>query len=140
MENLLFTNVMLYDGTGRTPFPADVAVKDDRIAVVAECGTLKQTGASVIDGKGMALTPGFVDVHTHSDATAARVPGGDSKISQGVTTDISGNCGFSFYLTGAKDAADDFKNAYCNFAAFADVIDKSAPAVNVVPQNKSYGF
>ncbi len=132
MENLLFTNVMLYDGTGRTPFMADVAVKDDRIAVVAECGTLKQTGASVIDGKGMALTPGFVDVHTHSDATAARVPGGDSKISQGVTTDISGNCGFSFYLTGAKDAADDFKNAYCNFAAFADIIDKSAPAVNVV--------
>ncbi len=130
METLLFTNVMLYDGSGRTPFMADVAVQDDRITAVAECGSLKQTGATVVDGKGLALTPGFVDVHTHSDSAAARVPGGDSKISQGVTTDISGNCGFSFYLTGAKDA-DDFKNAYCSFAAYADVIDKSRPAVNV---------
>ena len=132
MDNILFTNVMLYDGTGRTPFMADVAVQDDRIAAVAECGTLKQTGVRVVDGKGLALTPGFVDVHTHSDSSAARVPTGDSKISQGVTTDISGNCGFSFYLTGAKNAEDDFKNAYSNFAAYADVIEKSRPALNVV--------
>ena len=131
MKTLLFTNVMLYDGSGRTPFMADVAVQDDRITAVAECGSLKQTGATVVDGKGLALTPGFVDVHTHSDSAAARVPGGDSKISQGVTTDISGNCGFSFYLTAAKDADDDFKHAYCSFAAYADVIDKSRPAVNV---------
>ena len=132
MEKLLFTNVMLYDGTGRTPFMADVAVQDDRIAAVAECGTLNKTGVQVIDGKGLALTPGFVDVHTHSDSSAARVPGGDSKISQGVTTDISGNCGFSFYLTGAKDAEDVFKGTWCNFGAYADAIEKSCPAVNVV--------
>ena len=132
MEKLLFTNVMLYDGTGRTPFMADVAVQDDRIAAVAECGTLNKTGAQIIDGNGLALTPGFVDVHTHSDSSAARVPGGDSKISQGVTTDISGNCGFSFYLTGAKDAEDVFKGTWCNFGAYADAIEKSCPAVNVV--------
>lgn len=132
MEKVLFTNVLLYDGTGRTPFKADVAVQDDRIAAVTECGVMNKTGVEVVDGKGLALTPGFVDVHTHSDSSAARVPTGDSKISQGVTTDISGNCGFSFYLTGAKDAPDDFKNAYCNFAAYADVIEKSEPAVNVV--------
>ena len=132
MKNILFTNVMLYDGTGRTPFVADVAVRDEKIAAVAESGTLKQTGSFIVDGKGKALTPGFIDVHTHSDSAAARVPGGDSKISQGVTTDISGNCGFSYYLTGAGKAEDDFKKAYCNFAAYADVIEKSHPAVNVV--------
>lgn len=131
METLLFTNVKLYDGTGRAPFMADVAVQDEKIAAVAECGTLKQTGCTVIDGKGLALTPGFIDVHTHSDFSAARVPTGDSKISQGVTTDISGNCGFSFYLTTAKTAEDEFKNAYSNFAAYADVVEKAAPAVNV---------
>ena len=65
METLLFTNVKLYDGTGRAPFMADVAVQDEKIAAVAECGTLKQTGCTVIDGKGLALTPGFIDVHTH---------------------------------------------------------------------------
>lgn len=132
MENILFTNVMLYDGTGRPPFMADVAVQDERIAAVAECGTLKRTGAVVVDGNGLALTPGFVDVHSHSDSAAAYVPTGDSKISQGVTTDISGNCGFSFYLTEAKNAQDEFKNAYCNFAAYADAIEKAQPAVNIV--------
>ena len=132
MENILFTNVQLYDGTGRAPFMADVAVTGDKIAAVAACGTLKAANCTVVDGKGLALTPGFVDVHTHSDSAAARVPAADSKISQGVTTDISGNCGFSFYLTGAKSAEDEFKNAYSNFAAYADVIEKSCPGVNVV--------
>ena len=131
MENLLFTNVMLYDGSGRPPFMADVAVTDDRIAAVAECGSLKQTGATVIDGKGSALTPGFVDVHTHSDSAAARVPGSDSRISQGITTDISGNCGFSFYLN-AKDDGDCFKGVCGNFAAYADAVEKACPTVNIV--------
>ena len=52
MKNILFTNVMLYDGTGRTPFMADVAVQDEKIAAVAESGTLKQTGCFIVDGKG----------------------------------------------------------------------------------------
>ena len=50
MEDLLFTNVELYDGTGKPPFMADVAVHDDKIAGVAPTGTLKRTGCAVIDG------------------------------------------------------------------------------------------
>lgn len=132
MSEVLFTNVNVYDGSGKTPFMADVAVKEDRIAEIAPCGTLTANGAEVVDGKGKALTPGFIDVHTHSESTYARVPGGDSRISQGVTTDISGNCGSSFYLTGAKSAADGYKNTYGSFAAFADFLDKSEHAVNMV--------
>ena len=108
--DLLFTNVELYDGTGKAPFMADVAVRGDRIVEVAPSGTLKRTGCIVIDGRGRALVPGFVDVHTHSDAAVFRVPGADSKIMQGVTTDISGNCGSSYYLAGAKNAQDALKN------------------------------
>ena len=55
MEQLLFTNVMLYDGTGTAPFMADVAVTDEKIAEVAPCGSLKKTGAVVVDGKGLAF-------------------------------------------------------------------------------------
>ena len=96
MGNLLFTNVELYDGTGKPPCMADVAVQDDKIAAVAPSGSLNRTGSTVVDGGGKALVPGFVDVHTHSDAATVRVPTADSKIAQGVTTDISGNCGSSF--------------------------------------------
>ncbi|MBO4513454.1 MAG: amidohydrolase family protein [Victivallales bacterium] len=132
MNELLFTNVKLYDGSGKAPFMADVAVKDDKIVEVADCGKLSKTGATLVDGKGKDLVPGFIDVHTHSESNYARVPSADSRISQGVTTDISGNCGSSYYLTGAKKAADGYKDCYGSFAAFADYIDKSGIAVNAV--------
>ena len=131
MGNLLFTNVELYDGTGKPPFTADVAVRGDKIAEVAPPGTLNRTGSTVIDGGGKALTPGFVDVHTHSDSAVYRVPGADSKIAQGVTTDISGNCGTSYYLGKAQDAPDAMKEVYGNFGAYLDLVEKGKPAVNV---------
>ena len=129
--DLLFTNVELYDGTGKPSFMADVAVHDDKIVDVAALGTLKRTGSIVIDGRGKALVPGFVDVHTHSDAATYRIPGAYSKLAQGVTTDISGNCGTSYYLGGAKSAKDALKKVYGNFNAFLDLVEKRSPAVNV---------
>ena len=87
--DLLFTNVELYDGTGKPSFMADVAVRGDKIAAVAPSGTFNRTGCTVIDGRGKALVPGFIDVHTHSDSALYRVPTADSKLMQGVTTDIS---------------------------------------------------
>ena len=132
MSEILFTNVKLYDGSGRAPVMADVAVKDDRIVEIAGCGKLPKTGADVVDGKGKDLVPGFIDVHTHSESTYFRIPSADSRISQGVTTDISGNCGSSYYLTGAKKAPDELKDCYGSFAAFAELIDRSGVAVNAV--------
>ncbi len=129
--DLLFTNVELYDGTGKAPFMADVAVKDDKIVQVAPSGTLKCDGAAVIDGRGRALVPGFIDVHTHSDSAVYRIPKADSKLMQGVTTDISGNCGTSHYLAGVKNAKDALKKTYGNFKAYLDTIEKARPAVNV---------
>ena len=131
MGNLLFTDVELYDGTGKPPCHADVAVRDDKIAAVAPSGTLTKTGSTVVDGGGKALVPGFIDVHTHSDAATFRIPGADSKIAQGVTTDISGNCGSSYYLTGAKDAPDELREVYGDFRAFCDLVEKRGPALNV---------
>ena len=130
MGNILFTNVELYDGKGNLPFMADVAVQGDKIAAIAPSGSLTRTGSEVVDGGGRALVPGFVDVHTHSDAATFRVPGADSKIAQGVTTDISGNCGSSFYLAGAKDAPDELKDVYGNFRAFCDLVERNSPALN----------
>ena len=133
MSTLLFTNVELYDGSGDAPFMADVAVKDDLIAAVGRSGEFTRTGAVVIDGKGAALTPGFVDVHGHSDGKAVTVPTGDSKISQGVTTEVTGNCGFSDYLDEVKDndLGDEINNVRGNFAAYADLVERTHQALNI---------
>ncbi len=133
MEKLLFTNVELYDGTGNAPFMADVAVKDEKIAAVGKSGEFTRTGATVIDGKGLALTPGFIDVHGHSDGKAVTVPSGDSKIAQGVTTEVTGNCGFSDYLDEVKDndLGEEIHNVRGNFAAYADLVERSHQALNI---------
>ena len=128
--NLLFTNVQLYDGTGKPPFLADVAVQGDKIVAVAPSGTYNRTGSTVIDGHGKALVPGFIDVHTHSDSAVFQVPTADSTIAQGVTTDISGNCGISYYLAGAKYAKGPAKKIYGNFSAYLALVESAQPAVN----------
>ena len=68
MNETLFTNVKLYDGSGKAPFMADVAVKDDKIVEIAECGKLDKTGATLVDGKGKDVVPGFCEVHTRSES------------------------------------------------------------------------
>ena len=79
------------DGTGSPPFVADVAIAGDRIAAV---GAVSAGGRETLAGKGLALAPGFIDVHTHDDFAALRHPDMAFKLAGGVTTCIVGNCGF----------------------------------------------
>lgn len=134
METLLFTNVELYDGISDAPRMADVAVKDEKIAAVGPRGSFTAAGSTVINGKGAALTPGFIDVHGHSDGKAVTVLSGDSKISQGVTTEVTGNCGFSDYLDEIKDndIGEAIREVHGNFAAYADLVERSHQALNIV--------
>ena len=81
------------DGNGGTPFTADVAVRDGKIA---EVGKVSGTTAQEIDAHGLTVTPGFVDLHTHYDGQAVW----DSHLApsswHGVTTVVMGNCGVGF--------------------------------------------
>ena len=122
MQEILFRDVMLYDGSGKAPFRADVAVREAKIVAVGKAGTLSSGSGDVIEGRGQTLVPGFVDVHTHSDSRIHSVPFCESFLTQGVTTDISGNCGFSSYLSGKNPTT---------FAEFACKIDSLAPAINM---------
>jgi N-acyl-D-amino-acid deacylase len=86
--------VILYDGTGKPGTKGDLAIKGDRLVGV---GTFKVKGkAKIIDGTGLVAAPGFIDLHTHSDipitlpATRANL----NYLKQGVTTIVTGNCGF----------------------------------------------
>ncbi len=91
--DLLIRGATVVDGTGAPGYAADVGVRGDRIAHI---GPLAQARADVeIDASGKVAAPGFIDAHTHDDRLLLSGPEMTPKVSQGVTTVVSGNCGIS---------------------------------------------
>jgi N-acyl-D-amino-acid deacylase len=91
--DILIRGGTLIDGSGRPGEIGDVAVRDGRIAALGP--SLPEGAAKVIDAEGLAVAPGFIDIKTHSDFTLPINPKAESKVRQGVTTEIIGHCGFS---------------------------------------------
>ena len=85
-------NGLLVDGTGAKPYLGDVGIKDGTIAGIGDLGHTNAT--NMVDAVGQVVSPGFIDIHTHSDLTLLAEPQGMSKVMQGVTTEVTGNCGF----------------------------------------------
>ncbi len=95
MHDLVIREVEVYDGSGAPPVTADVAVEGDRIGRVhAAAGAAPLSGRTTLDGRGLALAPGFIDVHTHDDFAALVYPDMAFKLAGGVTSCVVGNCGF----------------------------------------------
>lgn len=94
----LFRNSTVIDGSGGKPFSADVIVRGDTIVSVVPGGGASPAGVDeVIDSAGKILCPGFMDIHAHSDLELIRHPSMTYKIQQGITFDLSGNCGIGVY-------------------------------------------
>lgn len=92
-EDIVIRGGLLIDGTGTPEQRKDVAIRDGRIA---EIGThISSSGARVIDAAGRIVAPGFIDIKTHSDWTLPLMPQCESKVRQGVTTEVIGHCGYS---------------------------------------------
>ena len=92
--DILIRNGLVFDGTGRTAgWRGDVAIRAGRI--VALGGMLDGVADKTIEAEGLAVAPGFIDIKTHSDFTLPINPKAESKVRQGVTTEIIGHCGFS---------------------------------------------
>ena len=91
--DILIRGGTVIDGSGRPGENADVAIAGGRIARIGPA--LPGNAARVIDAAGLAVTPGFIDIKTHSDFTLPINPKAESKVRQGVTTEIIGHCGYS---------------------------------------------
>jgi N-acyl-D-amino-acid deacylase len=96
MVDLLLRGGTVVDGLGTKPFPADVAIQDGRIVAVGDLAAV-DTGSveRVIDCTGRIISPGWVDIHSHSDGSVLEHPAGLNLLVQGVTCTVAGNCGSS---------------------------------------------
>ncbi len=135
MKTLLLRNAQLVDGTGAPARQADIWVRGDRIAAIGE--HLQVSADDMWDAQGLTVAPGFIDVHTHDDAIVLRDPGMLPKLSQGVTTVITGNCGLSLVplVSDAPGSPLDLLHTsefrYRHLNDYAQAIARIPPAVNV---------
>ncbi|NOZ75394.1 MAG: D-aminoacylase [FCB group bacterium] len=98
--DVLIRNGLVYDGSGTAPQHLDLGLVRDKIVALGHFPDA--TADLILNADGRAVSPGFIDIHTHTDVELLANPKGESKIRQGVTTEVSGNCGSSpFPLTPA---------------------------------------
>lgn len=134
-------NGTIIDGTGASAFVGDVLVEGDAIAALvpqAEAPA-QYDAAHAIDASGQLVTPGFIDAHAHSDAYLVIEPDAPSKISQGITTEINGQCGGSVAPRyGEARLSSDWASilgerlTWHSVAEYREVLDAAKPAVNTV--------
>jgi len=90
---MLIKNAHVIDGTGNPWFKKDIEISGGKIKKIGFISENK--GQKVIDANGMIVSPGFIDLHSHSDMSILAYPNAESSVMQGITTTVSGNCGIS---------------------------------------------
>ena len=91
--DIVIRGATVIDGTGRPGFRGDIAVADGKILIVGDCSGLR--AKEEFKAEGLTCAPGFIDAHAHSDTMFVKDSSGASKLYQGITTEVSGNCGAS---------------------------------------------
>jgi N-acyl-D-amino-acid deacylase len=139
-HDLVLRGGTVLDGTGAPGQVADVAITADRIA---EVGTITAPAGRVIDVSGQVVCPGFVDLHSHADFTVFGAPEAVSQVTQGVTTLVTGNCGFSPFPISPEHRDDLLSHRLISGAGgydwstageYADAIDRLPLGVNLALQ------
>jgi N-acyl-D-amino-acid deacylase len=119
--DILIKGGLVIDGSGRPGEIGDVLVRGGRIAALGR--SLQERAETVIDAEGLAVAPGFIDIKTHSDFTLPINPKAESKVRQGVTTEIIGHCGFSMapVLPGKLELIRDYLSASAPWLPFREM-------------------
>ncbi len=147
-DETIIRGALILDGSGRPGRVGDVLLRRGRIAVVG--GRIEVPGARVVEADGLALAPGFIDMHSHSDLAVLTDPLHLAKVAQGVTTEVVGQDGLSYapateasvavlrdQLAGWNGIPDSLEFGWASVADYLDEIDRHGVAVNVaalIPQ------
>jgi len=107
---IIIKNGTIIDGSGKGTFEKDIGIIGDKIVAIDELENA--TADIIIDGKGLVVSPGFIDIHSHTDLELIVNPRAESKILQGVTTEVSGNCGSSPFPFNDSDFKEADENAF----------------------------
>ncbi len=139
----LILNGTIVDGTNTPRYKADLGLTGGRITAIGSLGHAE--AARRIDATGLVIAPGFIDLHSHSDVTLLDDPGGESKAHQGVTTEVTGNCGYSPFpagIGGPKALQDNLGKTligrvpwtWDTLDDWADSMHSNGISINVAPQ------
>ncbi len=142
MYDLKIENGSVFDGTGAGVYSADVAAVGGEIVAI---GNLEGEARKVVNAGGLAVSPGFIDLHTHSDMSFLLDSTAQSKVRQGVTLELAGNCGMSFCapLEGAAEEllktrvsqyTDDFEVTWTDFGGYLDAVERAGSTLNLAVQ------
>lgn len=130
---------LVIDGQGTEPYRANIGVSGGKIARIS---AEPLAGAVEIDATDHIVCPGFIDLHSHADYTVEAGPAADGQLFQGVTTVVTGNCGWSPFpvqnleelKTWSEFLGADLSWNWTDVAGFAATVNQSRPAINVAPQ------
>jgi N-acyl-D-amino-acid deacylase len=111
MVDIKLTGGRVIDGTGAPAWRADVGITGERITAIGDLA--REPAGRTLDASGLVVAPGFIDVHSHSDWRLWANRRAESKIRQGVTTEVVGNCGFS-----PAPVSDEFRDQMRSFALY----------------------
>ena len=132
MADTVIRNATIIDGTGAERFTGDVTIEDGHIS---EVGSSSSAAVVEIDATGLVLAPGFVDVHTHDDGALLQHPDMAFKISQGCTSVVVGNCGFSAIPAVPGENTLDLSGVQANWSdldGYRQNVENSGPALNAM--------
>jgi N-acyl-D-amino-acid deacylase len=143
-SSYLIRGALVVDGSGGPPGKGEVLVAGERIAALAP--RIDEPAARVVDADGLVLAPGFIDIHSHTDMALFRNPLAPSKVFQGVTSEVIGNCGLGMFPVAAgreRELAEylrlhDFSLpaegiGWSDFASYADRVDSLGLVSHVAP-------
>ena len=132
-------NGTIVDGTGKPRYRADVGISGGRIEAVGQLSDAEAERR--IDASGHVVTPGFIDMHSHSDRTLLHDPGAESRVHQGITTEVVGNCASTPFPVGPGGQASlershvaDLPWDWTDLDGWADHLERGGISLNVAPQ------
>jgi N-acyl-D-amino-acid deacylase len=136
--DILIKNGTVVDGLSDQPLKADVGIVGERIQAIGELSAAQ--ARTIIDATGKAVTPGFIDIHAHTDAVELLLnPKGESKIRQGVTLEVSGNCGGSSFPY-KKEVSEEEKKHQKKYGLERDWVDLAGYLARVQKTGLAFNY